>query len=534
MPTKLDKETEAQSKLNNRIWRLSNLYKIKTKDRRLIYLHPNKAQLSYLEEETKRDIILKARQLGFSTLKLIEQLDFVLFNRNSSAAVIAHLREKVQTLFEIIRLAFDNLPKELKPEVSYDNRNELYFPKLNSKIYVAIDTRGETVHNLHVSELAYLENAEERMLGLLESVPKDGYISFESTANGMSGYFYETWEQQDSEFKKHFYAWNLDKEYREPTNKSMEQLISEYEPLRVLYGLMPDIWERLNLDTAQFNWYINKAKRQRKGILQEYPSSSLEAFIASGRNIFALSDIQKHQPKDPIDRKYKDLLIWEHPLQGFMYTIGVDPAEGIGQDNSVIEVLNAHTGEQVAEMAINNMAPDDLAGAVLDIAIWYNKAFIVPEINNHGLTLVDKIKMRYANIYRREIFDKISGRQTSALGWKTTGVTKPRLVDSLEEWVRNEDIKINSIEALKELKVFVKSDDVDKKGYGAEGSAKDDRVIALGLAIQGIKHLPKMKKLKSRAQIQLEEYVAKKNLEQLTPSMAVHSKMKRNYKIRGF
>ena len=149
-------EQEAQIKLADKNWRLSHLYKIKTKDQKLVILKPNSAQLDYLNKATGRDIILKARRLGFSTICLIEKLDYTLTHKNTNAAIIAHERDKVTKLFEIVRLAFEQMPAELKPRVSYDNRNELYFPDLNSKITVALDTRSETVHNLHVSEIAFL------------------------------------------------------------------------------------------------------------------------------------------------------------------------------------------------------------------------------------------------------------------------------------------------------------------------------------------------------------------------------------------
>jgi len=127
--TKLSIE-QARNKMADRMWRLSHLYKIKTKDMKMITLKPNLAQMNYLAQESDRDMILKARQLGFSTLKLIEQLDFVLFNKNANAAVIAHEKLKVQVLFEIVRLAYEHFPsfstEYHKPIASYDNRNELY------------------------------------------------------------------------------------------------------------------------------------------------------------------------------------------------------------------------------------------------------------------------------------------------------------------------------------------------------------------------------------------------------------------------
>jgi|GEM_PF-1093826 len=526
-------DAEAKLKLSDRLWRLSHLYKIKTKDMRLATFRPNPAQVAYLAEESDRDIIVKARQLGMTTLKAVELLDFSVTTPNANACLIAHERDKVQKLFEIIRLAYDKMPPELRPVAKYDNRNELSFPALNSKVFVALDTRGETIHNLHVSEVAYIERAEEKMLGILESVPKDGIISFESTANGMSGYFYDTWEDSRSEFRKHFLAWFLDPDYVERTGKTLAELIAEYEPLQLQYGLIPKIWQQCSLSPEQFAFYIGKVRRHKAKVVQEYPSTALEAFIASGRNVFHPSDLQKHQPQAPVERMYQSLMIYEKPQPGFRYTMGIDPAEGTGRDNSVIEVLNAYTGEQAAEFADNQIQPDELADYAISIGKMFNNAFMVPEVNAHGLAFVNRVKTRYANVYRREHFDKTSNSSSYSLGWKTTMVTKPILVDDLEEATRTETIHVRSEEALKEMKVFVRLEESGKHGFGAEGSKHDDRVIALGLALQGVKHLPKMATPKSDAQKRLEEYIRDQQTAHYFPNRQEQARGRKRYRIRG-
>jgi hypothetical protein len=200
-------------KLASKLWRLDNLYFIKTKDMRQVPLRLNRAQRDFLTRRSRKAYILKARQLGFTTACLIDMLDDTIFTPNMNSAIIAHERDKVVKLFEIVKRAFEHLDPILKPRVSFDNRNELYFLDLDSKIYVAMDTRGETVHNLHISELAYIENADRRMTGILESVPAGGKITYETTADGMMGYAFEEWNDPDSEFEKFFYPWFFDPDY---------------------------------------------------------------------------------------------------------------------------------------------------------------------------------------------------------------------------------------------------------------------------------------------------------------------------------
>jgi len=519
-------------------WRLENLYFINTKDKKLEPIQPNNAQLDFLLKRTGRDFILKARQLGFSTFCLIDLLDETMFTRNTHSAILAHEKQKVVKLFEIVKRAYDNLPNDprIKPRVSFENRNELYFPDLNSKIYVTMDTRGETVHNLHVSELAFVRNAELRLAATLESVPKNGKITFETTANGMSNFAFDEWDDVNSEYAKFFYSWLWDEDYRMKTEKTMEELMDEYRPFALQYGLKEKVVEEFDLDKEQFAFYLSKVKRHKQLVLQEYPLDDMEAFISSGKGVFHMNDLQRHVAQTPETTYYGDCLVWEEPLEGFRYSVGVDSSEGLGQDNAVIQVLNAHTGFQAAEFASPNIPPDQLATYVLNIAKKYNNALIVPEINSSGISLLDHIKHKYHNIYRREVFDKRTRETRDAPGWRTTGTSKPLLVNALEEAVREDYIVVNSKDTLKEMKTFVRTEEQGKQGFGAEGTKHDDRVIALGLAYQGIKFLPKMKKAETVAQQKLREFIERKNLEKHFPEQKVEGILKdrkKKYFIRS-
>jgi hypothetical protein len=147
------KLTKEQIKnIENARWRLTHLYKIRTKHGTVEFFNPNKVQEEYLLNETNQDIILKSRQAGISTLKLIQLLDRTMFKANTTSVILAHKKEVVQKLFRIIKFAYDNYPSEYpKPDAKYDNKNELYFAETNSTIYVTTDVRGDTIHNLHIS-----------------------------------------------------------------------------------------------------------------------------------------------------------------------------------------------------------------------------------------------------------------------------------------------------------------------------------------------------------------------------------------------
>ena len=514
---------------------MDNLYYIQTKEKSIVPMKLKDAQRDFLTRRSLHSFILKSRRIGFSTACLIDMLDDTIHGRNTNSAIIAHEHDKVVKLFEIVKLAFDKYPAEWKPPVSFDNRYELYFPTLGSKIYVTMDTRSETVHNLHISELAFISD-RKRIMASVESVPDTGKITYETTANGMSGYAFEEWMDDTSSFQKFFYPWYVDPDCAIETNRSMEEILVEYAPLAIRYGLIPDIAMRFDLTTAQMEFYLTRIKRQRELILQEYPTTAEEAFISSGRSIFHSGDLAKHVAQTPI-RRSGDLTIWEEPIPGFAYVLGVDPAEGTGNDNSVIQVLNANTGVQAAEYASNRIQPDELSDASIIIAKDYNRALIVPEINS--LAYVSHLQRKYDNIYRREVFDQMTQKKTKALGWRTTAMSKKKLVEELEEAERTGDIEIRSAATLKEMITFVRTDEQGKQGYGGEGSNHDDRVIALGLAVQGMKESPRMKRQETGEAIakrKLAEWIEKKNLDKNFPGGSNDMpsiQRRKKYAIRG-
>lgn len=520
---------QAKAKLESKDWRMSHLYKIRTKDKRLITFKRNLMQMNYASRRALLNAILKARQLGFTTDALIDLFDETINVPNTVSAIVAHEREKVTKLFEIVRRAYQYMPEELKPRVSFDNRNELYFPDTESKIFVALDTRGETIHNLHWSETAFTPQAEEKAAAIFASVPKGGRITLETTANGMGGYFFDEWEDSESKMKKHFYNWLWEVEYQDVLEMPLEELRARYRTQAIRYGLMLDIEERFSLTPEQLQFYFNQTVKNKQLVLQEYPTTALEAFIASGRNLFHHVDLQKHRPRLPIDRKWGDMLIWEQPQSSSKYVIGVDPSGGIGGDRSVIEVFNAHTGEQAAEYATSFVRPNQLGLTAMEIGNYYNKALIVIESNNHGHAVIDAIRHKYYNLYRRETIDKTSREKTYTIGFATTGTTKPMLVDKIEEAVREETISIYSEDLLKEMKIFAETDEPGKHGYGAEGSGHDDRVIATALAVIGMRDVPKQKKPKTDAERRLEQYIQKHGI----PSYFQEGSNTEQYQVTG-
>ena len=170
-----------------------------------------------------RVLILKARQLGFSTVtgSILFKETTTKFNVNTG--IITHLDEATTNLFNMSKLMYDNLPKEMQPSIKNSNAKELIFNNdkgtgLNSKIRCMTAGssgvgRSYTYTNLHISELAFWPgDKKETMTGLLQAVPNlpGTMIIIESTANGFD-YFKEMWDKAvagENDFVPLFVGWN--------------------------------------------------------------------------------------------------------------------------------------------------------------------------------------------------------------------------------------------------------------------------------------------------------------------------------------
>ena len=282
--------------LDKKLWRLEYLYKIRDKKRKTVNLILNPLQKLYWNARTNRDIILKARKIGFSTLCLIDDLDETIWNRNYTSFIMAHKREDVQKLFQMVHFAYDNLPPEIKPHAEYYTRNELFFKDRNSRIYVGTEARSDVVNRLHVSEVAFVENVEKKMAASFEAVPEEGSIVLETTPNGVGGYFYDLYQsaagyaEGRSEFKTHFFPWFKHPEYSVKLTKAEK---AQVEAGNYLNDEEREFRNVHNLNYGQMKW--RKLKKDRLGdqFDEQYPEDDISCFLGSGNPYFDMRKLKE-------------------------------------------------------------------------------------------------------------------------------------------------------------------------------------------------------------------------------------------------
>jgi len=279
--------------LRSRRWRLfsGKLYWIVNEAGEALPFIPNETQEDYLRNEWWFDLILKSRQHGFTTLKLIDALDRCLFIPNYSAGVIAHgLTEATSIFRNKVQFAYHRLPDTLKERVYpiHESKTELVLSN-GSRIQVGTSMRGDTLQWLLITEFGkicakYPEKAREIITGALNTVHKGQRVTIESTAEGQEGRFYEMATAAENlalegrplteiDYKFHFYPWWRDKKNRlDPTFVTIPDELVRY------FKELEDGNPYIRLDASQRAWYAKKHETQGADMKREHPSTPKEAF----------------------------------------------------------------------------------------------------------------------------------------------------------------------------------------------------------------------------------------------------------------
>jgi len=487
-----------------RPWIEDNLW-LRTKQRAVMPFRLNPAQLDYYHRRTDRDIILKARQLGFTTLTCGLFFADTLLNPNTISVIVAHDADSSQRIFQIVHLFQRRLPEAEKQAIGRPqilNRREIYWPEINSRFYVGTAGsltfgRGQTIHNLLCSELAYWPKPQEALIALTEAVTPGGRIVIESTANGMGGYFHGLWVEAragEGRYRPHFCPWWFDAEYR-LTGSPLEDITDEEAQLMRAHGL----------DASQLRWRRAKGRELRDRFVQEYPEDDVTCFLASGRCVFsiaALTAIQKRIAADPppaeatlltsksgtVSVAPMRLLVWQSPAPKRSYLIGADVGGGSAfGDASAAVVLDYETGEQVAALH-GRVAPERFAQLLDALGRHYNDAELAVERNNHGHSTLNTLfhSCGYPNLYRHADYNNPHDRD-GQLGWLTDARSKPLMVDSLAAAIAEGAITLRCSGLVDECFTYV----VNESGSTeAQVGKHDDRVVACAIAWQ-VRQRPK-------------------------------------------
>ena len=169
--------------------------------------------------------------------------------------------------------------------------------------------------------------------------------------------------------------------------------------------------------------------------------------------------------------------IYEDVKAGYPYVIGGDTA-GDGSDFFGNQVLDNTNGRQVA--VLQQQQDEDLyTKQTYCLGRYYNTALIGLEVNFSTYPVKELQRLGYHKQYMREEEDSISGKLEMRFGFKTTKLTRPLIISSLVEIVREQTSLFNDIPTLHEMLTFVR----DEKGKAtAKQGAHDDLVMSIAIA----------------------------------------------------
>lgn len=467
-----------------RFERFTGLLDIIPKDGKRCKFRLNQIQRRFHDQRTGRDVALKPRQVGLTTEE--QARDIYHFLTVPGARVVATCQSisdntPLRQLATNYRVMFEGLQRAgLELKFRTESAGEWVLADRDASLRIVVAGASEasaskkgragTISRLHLTETSFYEFADETLNALLECVPHrdtGSEIVSESTANGASGYFYRQCQNAKAgigEYRLHFFPWFLQAEYAtalEPGETIIPE--TEREHRLVAQGVTP----------AQLKWYRAKViDKGQAAVDQEYPSDPETCFLVSGRSFFDSLVTTKllAQARQPLEtRKSGRIRIYAKPEEGKDYVFALDCSEGVGGDPSGGVMYRRDTGEHVATLD-GQFQPHEAGEVAVELCKEYNGALLVPERNNHGHAVLQAVRtLGYRRVYRHE---------DDKLGWPTNPVTRPVMLDALEDVHRRSLWSSADEILLGQIRKFVVNDQGKPEAPRGE---HDDLVIAAAI-----------------------------------------------------
>lgn len=499
-------------------WYSRKCLKISTKLSGLMPFTLRKAQRRYNEHLRTafpngiiRSLCLKPRQAGWSTFIAGKCFHNTATTYGYKTLVMADKFDRTNEVYKIYKSFYENLPLSVKPAGRANDDGEIKLHILGS--YISSETaqdryagRSTPRRCAHLSEYAFYPYPMDIDDGVQNSIPlASGTAIFkESTANGMSGdgkAFYNLWlaaEAGDSIYKPFFVAWYEIEDYAIDVPHGFFLKRDEIELIKTC----PEItnanlaWRRLKL--SEYLHEEGSILTPEERFKQDFPSYPEEAFRSTGRPVFDQEKLKKHinlirqSPpsilnlviKKPFLSMYPHMLtLFKAPEAGKKFIIGADVSEGVSSGDFSHAFIMSAEGEQVGFFH-GHLDPDHFGEILVELGNAFNKALLVPEINNMGHTTLTAIKRRdYLHVYMRQVFDEIADEETDKMGWRTTSANKQSVISKLISAYRDSEIRILDINLLREMMSVTREDNGDIRLTGK------DRVVAACLAREGLVQL---------------------------------------------
>lgn len=417
---------------------------------------PNKAQVDFRKHKKGRDLLLKARQMGFSTDIQAGHFEAVA-TRSARAVTLAHDDETTQKLRRMAKRFWESLPAHRRPKRVLDNATTTLYAGTGSEVTIATAGsvnlgRGGTYGLVHGSEVAFWKDASAIMGGMMQGVPIGyGEITLESTPNGAQGWFYDRCMEAldgNSDWALHFYAWWWDNDYRLALDDGEVLDFSDDErALIAAHDLSPE----------QIKWRRKKQRELGRLFAQEYPEDPRTCFLTSGQGYFSdIADLERVFSA-PTDAVY-------NPAHRYVAAFDF----GQANDYSAVSVIDATTLEEVDLWRANRIPWGDIRARALATCQKWHVQTLHPERNSMGGTNIEELNKEFA----------AAGCKTTIAPFDTTPQSKPMMVTALH-WALDEGgLKLLPDAAGKQEIYAYTASQLPSGAWKFEGLPHDDTVIA--------------------------------------------------------
>jgi hypothetical protein len=438
----------------------------------------NAAQRAFERECSRRNIVLKARQMGMTTWIAARMFLRTITQPGVLTVQVAHTREAAEGIFRMVHRLWSELPPGMRQgplRRARANVGQMIFAGLDSEFRVlsAADEnagRGWTIQNLHLSEVSrWPGDAAATLAGLRAALAPGGEITLESTPSGAHGCFYEQWQTAETAgMTRHFFPWWLEPAFRGP---AVTDPTAEEAALIARYGLTP----------GQIGFRRQLQRDFGRLRAQEFAEDAVSCFQSSGSCCFDVEAVERRmralraEPAAQQSRRGGALLVWLPALPGKHYVLAADTAGGGADgDFAALQVIELETGLQCAELR-ERLPVAELARVAAALGREYRSAdgpaLLAVERNNHGAAVLAYLHQaeHYARVYA----------QDGVAGWLTSAGSKPAMIGRLGVQLTESPELFRSARLLEECRTMVTR---ANGSTGAAPGAHDDCLMAMAIA----------------------------------------------------
>ena len=394
------------------------------------------------------------RQSGKSTTIIAYLLHYVLFNPNVNVAILANKAATARDLLSRLQLAYEHLPKWLQQGVMSWNKGSLELEN-GSKILASATSssavRGGSYNIIFLDEFAYVpSNVAEQFFSSVYPTISSGKttkVMIVSTPHGMN-MFYKLWVDA-------------------------EEGRNSYVPIEVHWSEVPGRDEKWKEETI-------------KNTSESQFNTEFECeFLGSIDTLITPAKLKTLTYRTPIQSN-AGLDVYVKPIDKHTYMLTADVSRGTKNDYSAFAVIDITElpYKIVAKFRDNEIKPLLFPSKIYDVALAYNKAFVMVEVNDIGEQVANTLQfdLEYDNLVMASMRGRagqilgggFSGGRAQ-LGVRTTKAVKRIGCSNLKQLVEDNKLIVEDYDCINELSTFI----VKGQSFEADEGCNDDLVACL-------------------------------------------------------